>query len=110
AAERTFGLPTADGIRPLLRDSDPAAVVAARRARRAARRRRPGGPGRGGGLHALLDGRAPLLGRVLVLLRARGAVRRGGGAHQPDQDWSRRPAAAGGLQSTAPRRRERRDG
>ena len=52
----------------------------ARRARRLPRRHRAGGARRGGRLHALLDRRASLPRRVLALLGARGAVRRGGGA------------------------------
>ena len=70
------------------------------------RRDRAGGARRGGGLHALLDRRAPLPRRVLALLGARGAVRRDRGAHQTHQDRPRRAAAAVSVQPSAPRRRD----
>ena len=94
ASQRWFGLATrdGDGVRPLLRDSRPAAVDARAPSATPARRRRSGGARRAGGVHALLDRRAPLPRRVLALLGAGGAVRRDRRAHH---DASRSATACG---------------
>src|SRR5438552_8949954 len=101
--KRSFAYPR---LRPLLRDPRRRPVARAERARRVPSGDRPGRARRAGRLLALLDRRAPLPLRVLALLRARGALRRGRGAHEDDPHRPRRPSPALPLQPPDPRRRD----